>query len=103
MTPFDSLAAVAAGHYPWLPVRLLFRHEMDAAAELRGVRAPVAILAGGRDTLIPAARTEALRRAVPNLAFDRTIAAAGHNDIYQRDDFRDAMAQALAAASASAR
>lgn len=97
VTPFDSLAGVAAGHYPWLPVRLLFRHEMDAAAELRGVRAPVAILAGGRDTLIPPARTEALRRAVPNLAFDRIIADAGHNDISRRDDFRAAMAQALAA------
>jgi pimeloyl-ACP methyl ester carboxylesterase len=103
VTPFDSLAAAAAGHYPWLPVRLLFRHEMDAAAELRGVRAPVAILAGGRDTLIPAERTEALRRAVPNLVFDRTIAGAGHNDIYQRDDFRAAMAQALAALGAGVR
>ncbi len=97
VTPFDSLAAVAAGHYPWLPVRLLFRHEMDAAAELRTVRAPIAILAGGRDSLIPPARTEALRRAIPNLAFDRTIAEAGHNDIYQLPAFRNAMAEALAA------
>jgi pimeloyl-ACP methyl ester carboxylesterase len=97
VTPFDSLAAVAAGHYPWLPVRLLFRHEMDAAADLRAVRAPVALLAGGGDTLIPAERTEALRRAIPNLAFDRTLAGAGHNDIYRREDFRAAMAQALAA------
>lgn len=100
VTPFDSLAAVAAGHYPWLPVRLLFRHEMDAAADLRAVRAPVALLAGGGDTLIPPARTDALRRAVPNLAFDRTIADAGHNDIYQREDFRAAMAEALAALAA---
>jgi pimeloyl-ACP methyl ester carboxylesterase len=97
VTPFDSLAAVAAGHYPWLPVRLLFRHEMDAAADLSAVRAPVAILAGGRDTLMPPARTEALRRAVPNLAFDRTIAGAGHNEIYQLPAFRNAMAEALAA------
>jgi hypothetical protein len=97
VTPFDSLAAVAAGHYPWLPVRLLFRHEMDAAADLRAVRAPVAILAGGRDTLIPPARTDALRGAIPNLAFDRIVADAGHNDIYRLPAFRDAMAEALAA------
>lgn len=100
VTPFDSLAATAAGHYPWLPVRLLFRHEMDAAADLSAVRAPVAILAGGGDTLIPPARTDALRRAIPNLAFDRTIAGAGHNDIYQNPAFRAAMAEALAALGA---
>jgi uncharacterized protein len=99
VTPFDSLAAAAADHYPWLPVRLLFRHEMDAAAALRGTRVPVAIIAGERDTLIPAARTDALRRAVPNLVFDRTIAGAGHNDIYQREDFRAAATAALAALS----
>ncbi len=46
VTPFDSLAAAAADHYPWLPVRLLFRHEMAAAEDLRGSRVPVAIISG---------------------------------------------------------
>jgi uncharacterized protein len=99
VTPFDSLAGVAAGHYRWLPIRLLFRHDFKAAEALRGNRTPVAILAGGRDTIIPAARTDALRRAIPNLAFDRTIAGAGHNDIYHHPAFRQAMSEALAAIS----
>jgi alpha/beta superfamily hydrolase len=97
VTPFDSLAAAAADHYPWLPVRLLFRHELPAAADLRASRTPVAILAGGSDSLILPARTDALRRAVPNLVYDRTIAGAGHNDIYGREEFRAAMHEALAA------
>jgi pimeloyl-ACP methyl ester carboxylesterase len=96
VTPFDSLAAVAAGHYPWLPVRLLWRNRLDPAAELPASRVPIAILAGGRDTLIPAARTDALRKAVPNLVFDRTIPGAGHNDIYRASAFHQAMAEALA-------
>ena len=95
VTPFESFAAAAADHYPWLPVRLLFRHELAAAEDLRGSRVPVAILSGERDTLIRPARTEALRRAVGNLAYSRVIAGAGHNDIYQRDDFRTAMREAL--------
>lgn len=95
VTPFDSLAAAAGDHYRWLPVRLLFRHEMAAAEDLRGCRVPVAILSGGADTLILPARTDALRRAVPNLVFDRTIAGAGHNDIYRREEFRAAMREAL--------
>jgi uncharacterized protein len=30
VTPFDSLKSVARSIYPWLPVDLLFRHEMNA-------------------------------------------------------------------------
>lgn len=103
VTPFDSLAGVAAGHYPWLPVRLLLRHQMEPAADLHGAALPVAIIAGGRDTLIPAARTDALRHALARLVFDRTIAGAGHNDIYGNPAFPAAMRQALAALTAASR
>jgi len=96
VTPFDSLKKVAAGHYPWLPVGLLFRHEMKAAQWLGRSNVPVAIIAGERDTLIPPARTEALRKAVGKVAFDRTIDGAGHNDIYDRPEFRAAMREAVA-------
>ena len=95
VTPFDSLTSVSAGHYPWVPVRLLFRNPMDPAEDLRGVRTPVAILAGGRDTLVVPERTEALRRAVPHLVFDRTLPAADHNSIYQDPAFAPAMREAL--------
>ena len=95
VTPFDSLREVAAGHYPWLPVRLLFGHEMPAAEDLARVRTPTAILAAARDTIIQPRRTDALRRKVPNLVYDRTIAGAGHNDIYDHPDFRQAMREAL--------
>ena len=96
VTPFDSLKAVAEGYYPWLPVGMLFRHEMNAAESLKASDVPVALIAGERDDLIPPARTAALRQRVPNLVFDRTIAGAGHNDIYQRPEFRQAMEDALA-------
>ncbi|HEY0413664.1 MAG TPA: alpha/beta fold hydrolase [Allosphingosinicella sp.] len=96
VTPFDSLTGVAAGHYPWLPVRLLFRNPMEPAEELRSARIPVAILAGGRDSLVPAERTDALRKAVANLVYDRSIPGAGHNDIYRASAFQQAMRDALA-------
>jgi pimeloyl-ACP methyl ester carboxylesterase len=97
VTPFDSLTKVAAGHVPWLPVRWLFRNRMEAAADLALARAPVAILAGGADSLVPRARTDALRRSARTLVFDRTIPGAGHNDIYARSDFHQALREALAA------
>ena len=42
VTPFDSLASVAADLYPLLPVRMIFQHEMDAASALRGAEVPTA-------------------------------------------------------------
>lgn len=95
VTPFDSMSKVAAGHYPWLPVRWLFRHEMRPAEALAGSKVPTALIAGERDTLIPAPRTEGLRRAAGGLVYDKTLPGAGHNDIYDRPDFRAAMREAL--------
>lgn len=95
VTPFDSLKAVAAELYPWLPVGAFFRHEIDTVGLLTGTKAPVAILAAGQDEIIPSARTDALRRSVPSLRFDRTIAGAGHNDLYGRSDFQAALHEAM--------
>ncbi len=99
VTPFDSLKKVASDTFPWLPVGLLFQHEIDAAGSLHGSRVPVAIISAERDEIIPTARTDALRKRVPNLVIDRTIAGAGHNDIYARSEFQEAMDAALEALS----
>lgn len=97
VTPFDSLKAVAQSMYGWLPVGPFFEHEMDAAAFLKGSKVPVAIIGAERDEIIPSDRTQALRPQVGNLVFDRSIRGAGHNDIYHRSDFHQAMRTALAA------
>ncbi|HUG46195.1 MAG TPA: hypothetical protein VMK31_06770, partial [Sphingomicrobium sp.] len=97
VTPFDSLTAVARDLYPWLPVGLLFRHEMNAAEYLQGSEVPVAMLAAERDDIIPPERTEALRGKAGKLVYDRTIAGAGHNDLYGRAEFEKAMQEAFAA------
>ena len=96
VTPFDALKAVAQSMYPWLPIGPLFAHEIDAAGPLRSSEVPVAIIAAERDEIVPRERTEALSKVVPRLVYDRTIAGAGHNDIYARSDFQSAMREALA-------
>jgi pimeloyl-ACP methyl ester carboxylesterase len=94
VTPFDSLKAVAQSMFPWLPIGPIFEHEIDAASALEKLEVPVAILAAGRDEIVPSERTEGLRKHVKHLVFDRTIAGAGHNDIYARSDFHEAMREA---------
>ena len=95
VTPFDSLKAAAQSLYPWVPIGPFFQHEIDAAAALSKSKVPVAIIAGERDDLILPVRTAALRSRVGNLVFDQTIAGSGHNDIYARSDFQEAMRLAL--------
>ena len=96
VTPFDSLKAVAQSMYPWLPIGPFFSNEIDAAGALQDCRVPVAMIAAEYDQIVPAARTAALRTQIPDLIFDRTIKGAGHNDIYARSDFQEAMRSALA-------
>jgi pimeloyl-ACP methyl ester carboxylesterase len=100
VTPFDSLKAVAGDLYPWLPIGPFFQHEIDTADLLRDAQVPVAIIAAERDEIIPSSRTSALRPQVSRLVFDRTIAGAGHNDIYGRDDFQQALRVACNAVAA---
>jgi uncharacterized protein len=97
VTPFDSLKAVAQSMYPWLPIGPLFQHEIDATSALKDNPVPVAIIAGERDEIVPSERTDALRKQVSDLVFDRTIEQAGHNDVYARSEFQLAMREALAA------
>jgi pimeloyl-ACP methyl ester carboxylesterase len=96
VTPFDSLGALAREHYSWLPVGLLLRHRMEVADTLAAVAAPVALIAAAGDTVVPPRRTEPVRRSVRNLVLDRVIADAGHNDLYDRAEFKRAMQEALA-------
>ena len=69
---------------------------IDAAAALDGSKVPTAIIAAAHDQIVHPERTAALRPRVGKLVFDRTIAGAGHNDLYQREEFRRAMGEALA-------
>ena len=81
MAPYDTLASVAAAQYPFLPVRPLFRHEIDAVGCAPEVTAPALILHGDRDTIIAASHGEALAEAWGGEARFVRLEGAGHNDI----------------------
>ena len=96
VTPFDSLKAVAQSMYPWLPIGRFFEHEIDAASALENCGIPVAVIAAEHDEIVPGERTDGLRSRLRQLVFDQTIGRAGHNNIYARSDFQEAMREALA-------
>jgi hypothetical protein len=80
LVPFDSLAAVARGAVPWLPVDLLLRDRWDAAAEAPAVRAPTTIVAAAFDPVVPTRHAEALHRAFrPGVAQLVVVPGLDHN------------------------
>lgn len=79
-SPFTSLVDVGAYHYPVLPVRWLLRDRFSAIDAIASVRAPVLIVAGDHDTIVPLDQSRRL--------FDRAVEpkrlvivkGADHND-----------------------
>ena len=52
--PYTTLPDVGALHYPFLPVRWFMFDTFRSIDHIKGVRAPVLMLHGGRDNVIPA-------------------------------------------------
>ncbi len=97
VTPFDSLAELAAHHFPWAPAARLIKNPMRNAEMLKGLEVATAILAAEDDEIIPRERTSVMRGAAKRMVYSRTIQDAGHNAIYERQEFANAMREALAA------
>ncbi len=93
VTPFDSLSAVARQLYPFAPVSLLFRHEMNVQAALARSNAEIRLILATRDEVIPPARAEALASAVAQEQVTRL--ETGHNAIYSHPEFAASLRAAL--------
>lgn len=100
-SPFESLAALAREHYPWVPQAVL-RYPLDTAASLAQVASPTWLLHGTDDRLIGIAHA---RRLLPQARQGRLVAieGAGHNDLQRFAPYRAAIEEALDAARAAAR
>ncbi len=81
ISPFFDLAEVAQKHYPWLPVKLLFRVKYQTK-NLRPLAKEILIVHGGKDEIIPIGQSEKLFAGLDaaNKNFEE-ISNAGHNDI----------------------
>jgi fermentation-respiration switch protein FrsA (DUF1100 family) len=79
-SPFVDLASVGQVHYPFLPVRLLLRDRYPLAEQLSAVKAPVAVIYGSNDSIVPPDQSRAVAKAAPTLKNLVEIPGADHND-----------------------
>ena len=79
-SPFASLAEVGRRHYPVLPVSLLLRDRYDSAALAGRLDAPLLVVAGGRDQIVPVSHSRRLFDAAPQPKRLVVLDGADHND-----------------------
>ena len=93
VSPYASMRALAADHYPWVPGAAL-RYPLATDAAIAQLRTPVLLLHGELDTLIAPWHSEALRSANPAVRF-HLVKGAGHNDLESFDDYHAVLRAAL--------
>ena len=104
VSPYTSLQALAAQHYPLAPGALL-RYPMRTDAALQtlaaapGPRPALVLLHGGLDAVIPASQSDALAAQWPGARVQH-FASAGHNDLQAFDPYLAAVRAAVRAAVA---
>lgn len=82
VTPYDSLQEIAAGQFPWVPVRWLLADKYESLRHAPDVTAPTLLLAAEQDEVIPRASTERLAASFrPGVARLQVIPGTGHNTI----------------------
>ena len=80
-SPFTSIAALAQHHYPYVPAMLLVRDRFDALSRIGRVTAPILMLQGDRDRVVPARFGEALFAAAPEPKERWRAPGAGHEEL----------------------
>jgi pimeloyl-ACP methyl ester carboxylesterase len=87
ITPFDSINAVAAGHYPLFPVRLLLKHPFDSVPFAKQATAPALFIAAEHDTIIPPIHARRLHDIWSGPKRFHLLTDVGHNDLERHPDY----------------
>lgn len=83
-SPYDSLIALAAHHYPFIPPFLLeifLKYPLRTDVWIKDVSSPVVIFHGTRDDIIPFAASERLARDNPGRVHLIAVEGGDHNNL----------------------
>jgi len=85
--PFTSVAEVAQYHYSFIPAAALVRDRFDSLARIAEVKAPILVLHGERDRVVPVRFGRALFDAAPEPKELWLSRDAGHEDLVRYGAF----------------
>ena len=81
-SPYTAIVDIGATRYPFLPVRLLMRDRYEQLSRIGQIRAPLLIVHGRRDRVVPFEMGEQVFAAAPEPKEMIALPRAGHNDHY---------------------
>jgi len=73
---------MAARWFPFLPVRLMLKDQFDSLSRISRVRAPILIMQGERDQIVPPELGRELFTAAPDPKEFWSSPAGGHDDLF---------------------
>jgi pimeloyl-ACP methyl ester carboxylesterase len=80
-SPFTSMTEIGKLHYPFLPVGWLLADRYPSIDRVSALRAPLLVIAGNRDNIVPLEHSRALFDAAPERSKRFVVIdGAGHND-----------------------
>ncbi len=86
-SPYTSIVAIGQRRFPLAPVSLLLRDRFDLIGRIAAVRAPVLVMTGGRDDIVPPAMGRAVFAAAREPKMFWFAQDAGHNDLGEAGAF----------------
>jgi len=101
VTPYASMGSIARRVYPWAPARLL-RYPLRTDGIIGEVAAPLMLLHGTRDLLIPIDESLVLMARARSDVELVTVEGASHNDIQEFPVYRERLSARLDALAAHA-
>jgi len=90
-SPFDSLMAVAQRRMPWLPMGWLLKHKFRSDQVIDKVKAPILMIHGRQDKVIPIQHGKRLEELAPEGVRFLEIKDAGHNNLAQFGSIQEAI------------
>ncbi len=94
VSPFTSMIAMARQQYPFLP-EWLVRYPMRTDQRIGDIAAPILLVHGSADRLIPLKHSRALAASTPDASRLLVIAGAGHDDIHLFRDYLSGLTAVL--------
>ena len=89
--PFTSAADAGQRAYPFLPVRRLIRDRFDSLSRIETIGAPLLIVHGERDRIVPVDLGRRLLAAAAEPKEGVFLPEAGHNDTFEHGSIAIAM------------
>ncbi len=85
VSAYQSMVALGADHYPWVPA-WISRYPLRTDLLLPGVKSPLLLVHGARDTLIRPEHSRRLQALVPSARLV-LVPEAAHNDLQNFDSY----------------